>query len=110
MEGGWFDTEAIEAERFDADMEMARFEEEGARYAARSRRSAALRAAGDLEGAAEACPHGSGYPLNSLAAEHSADPYSGCGGWRCSECGSRLTASTWDGGDVQIACEIEGRA
>lgn len=90
MEGGWFDSEAIEAERFDADLEMASLEAEGNRMAARSARSRELRAT-DKAASAAACPHGGGYPLNALAAEHSNDPNAGEDGWRCSDCGSRLT-------------------
>jgi hypothetical protein len=52
MEGGWFDDEAIEQERWDADIEMAEM-------AAVGQRAAALRRAG-------ICTHGSGvgYALN----------------------------------------------
>ncbi len=109
MEGGWFDSEALADERFGADMEMASLEAEGNRLYARSQKSKALRAT-DPAAAAEMCPHGGGYPLNSLAAEHSSDPNAGEDGWRCSDCGSRLSEAKWDGGKVLVPCEIAGRS
>jgi hypothetical protein len=79
MSGGWFDEEAIADERFEADMLMASYEEEGRRYAAAGRKAKLLYFAGDLEGAAKACPHGGGYPLASLAAGYEGDPYRAAG-------------------------------
>lgn len=88
--GGWFDAEALEAERMDADLEQADFEAAGREYGRRLRQSRRLLAAGDLGGAAAACPHGSGYPLRSLAARNLGDPRAGEDGFRCSDCGSVL--------------------
>lgn len=105
MEGGWFDQEAIEDERFEADMMQRQYEEESARYMRRKQRSEEERAAGRFEAAARLCPHSGGYPLCSPAAEHESDPNAGEYGWRCSDCGSRLTASPWDGGTVAVPCE-----
>lgn len=108
-EGGWFDSEAIEAERFDADMEMAALEAAG-RRASRVRKAAkALFIAGDLDGAAKACAHrGGGYPLNSIAASNDGDPRSGQGGVRCHDCGSAVTCFAWDGKpEVIAACEFK---
>jgi len=58
MEGGWFDPEAIESERLDADMEQAELEREGNLAARALRRMRKLRAAGKLAEAAAACTHG----------------------------------------------------
>jgi len=46
--------------------------------------------AGDVAGAAAACFHGWGYPLNSLAATNVRDPLAGGDGYRCIDCGSVL--------------------
>lgn len=109
-EGGWFDAEAIEAERLDADMEQAALVAAGARYARRQRQSVRLRAAGDLAGAARACPHGGGYPLRSLAAQRSNDPAAGQEGVRCDGCGSRLSDFPFNGEcTVLVPCEIHVR-
>lgn len=107
MEGGWFDTEAIEQERFDADLEMAQMEAEGNRFALRQHQSKLLRAEGNLVAAAKKCPHSGGYPLASPAAEHENDPNAGEEGVRCWDCGSRLSAFVWDGGEVLVPCEVE---
>lgn len=100
-----YDPEAIYQ---DADIEQAAFEAEGRRLAAAAQIADGLRAAGDLEGAAKACPHGSGYPLHSLAAENASDPDAGDDGYRCCECGSRLDKAPWDGGTVLVPCEVAG--
>jgi hypothetical protein len=106
--GGWFDAEAIADERMDADMEMASLEAAGRRASRGRKRMVALRAAGDLDGAAKACRHGGGYPLDSLAARNAADPRAGEPGVRCLDCGSVLSAWPWDGGTVTAPCEIGG--
>jgi hypothetical protein len=102
----WAEVEALEDERFEADMLMAEYEAEGRRAAAAGRRSRALAAAGDLEAAAAACPHGGGYPLASPAAEHEGDPRKGEDGFRCWDCGSVLSESPF-GTDYTIvaACD-----
>jgi hypothetical protein len=105
MEGGWFDDEAIEQERFDADVLQAQYEAEGNEYARRERRMKRLRAEARWAEAAQACPHGGGFPLDSPAAQHDADPSAGESGWRCWGCGSRLNVSPWDGGHVVAPCE-----
>lgn len=105
--GHWDEMEALEQERFDADLEQASYEAQGRAYGAAKRKSETLMAAGDKAGAAAACPHGGGYPLDSPAASHSNDPYAGESGYRCCDCGSRMSASPWDGGTVTAPCEIE---
>jgi hypothetical protein len=109
MEGGWFDSDAIEAERFDADMEMASLEAQGARMHAKKQKSQALRAT-DPAASAAMCPHGGGYPLDSPAATNDGDPNAGEEGVRCWDCGSRLSDWAWDGGKVLVPCEIEGKS
>ena len=52
------------------------------------RESRQLEAAGDLEAAARACPHGGGYGLRGLAAERAGDPRAGEAGERCHDCNS----------------------
>lgn len=104
MDGGWMDQEAIDQERFDADREQAQLEAEGRSYAKRSRRAAQLRAAGRLVEASAMCPHGGGYPLDSLAARNAKDPRAGQPGIRCYDCGSVL--SDWGSqGVVLFSCE-----
>lgn len=68
-------------------------------------------AAGDIAGAASACRHGGGYPLNSLAATLNDDPGAKQHGYRCLDCGSRLSACPFDGPTkVLVPCEIPPRA
>ena len=55
MEGGWFDEEAIAAERFDADMEQAAMEAEGRAFGKRMKRVKAALATGDVDAAAKLC-------------------------------------------------------
>jgi hypothetical protein len=90
----------------DADFEQRDFEEQSARFASRERNSAKLRAEGNLPAAAKACPHGWGWPLDSLAAEHENDPNAGEDGWRCGDCGSRLDRSAFDNGMLVVPCEV----
>jgi hypothetical protein len=98
MEGGWFDSEAIEAERMDADIEMAELEARGNSIYRRMKRAKALFVAGDIAAAARACPHQGGYPLRSQAAQNSGDPAFGVSDWvRCNDCGSVLTSFPWNG-------------
>lgn len=105
-----YEMEAIEDERRAADMEMAQFEAEGARFWSKVEKMRELRAAGDFAAAAAMCPHGGGYPLDSPAAKNEADPFAGEEGVRCSDCGSRLSAFDWDGGVVTVPCELSGGA
>lgn len=97
-----YDPEAVYQ---DADIEQAQFEADGARLAADRRESERLAAEGNLVEAAEMCPHGGGYPLDSPAALNDGDPNAGEHGVRCSDCGSRLSAFAWEGGEVLVPCE-----
>src|SRR5512146_2299805 len=92
MEGGWFDQEAIEQERLDADMLQAQYESEGMEFGRRLRKAQQLFEQGKFAEAAEWCPHGGGYPLNSPAAENDGDPMAGTDpdAWRRMDCGSRM--------------------
>lgn len=74
----------------DGDIEQAELEAAGQSYAKRWRRMRKLRAAGKLAEAAAACPHGSGFPLRSVAATDTKDPRAGQDGYRCCTCGSVL--------------------
>lgn len=60
MGGGWFDRDAIDAERFDADVEQAELEAAGREHYRLRRRSLGKLLKGDPVGAAALCPHGSG--------------------------------------------------
>jgi hypothetical protein len=104
-----YEMEAIEQERFDADMLQAQYEAEGREFGRKQKLSERLRAEGKLVEAAEACPHSGGYPLASLAAEHANDPHVGEDGYRCCDCGSRMSASPWDGATVTVPCEVAAR-
>jgi hypothetical protein len=113
MEGGWFDSEAIEQERFDADLLQAQYEAEGREFARAKRRVFAALDKGDYEAAYLACPHGGGYPLRSPAALHANDPappeeYPE-GAVRCLDCGGILTDWAWDGGDPFVPIPAEHR-
>ena len=102
-DGGW------DMEREQADFDQAEMERAGRVYSRRAKASAGLRAAGNLEGAAELCPHGGGYPLASLAATGRNDPRAGEKGVRCLDCGSVLSNFPWEGPvDVWFPCEIAG--
>lgn len=102
----WAEIEALEDERRDADMQQAEYEAEGREHGRRQTKTKQLIQAGDKEGAAKTCPHSGGFPLDSLAAKYDEDPHVGADGWRCSDCGSRLSASPWDGGRVTVPCEV----
>lgn len=98
--------EALEDERFSADMEQAELEAAGRQFSRQLRRFRALLAAGKKDEAARACPHGGGYPLSSLAAGYEHDPRAGQDGVRCSDCHSVLSNFRWDGPMVVLfACE-----
>jgi hypothetical protein len=101
----YWDAEAIEAERFDADCEMAELQAQGREFGRARKTMLRLRAAGKLAEAAQACPHGAGYPLNSPAATNSSDPRAGQAGFRCVDCGSVLTG--W-AGRVIHPCDLAG--
>lgn len=93
----------------DADFEQRELEEAGRVYGARKKASELARESGDLKSAAVLCPHGGGYPLDSDAAENSGDPGAGEHGYRCSDCGSRLSESPFsnDGPtEVLVPCEF----
>jgi len=77
-------------DREQADHDQAALEAAGRASAARKRRSRALREAGDLEGAALACPHGARYGLDGSHARSVGDPRAGEHGDRCLECGSHV--------------------
>lgn len=93
----------------DADIEAAELAEAGRDFDRSLRRAKKLFLAGDLAGAAKACPHGWGYPTDALAATHSKDPRAGEPGFRCIHCGS------WFADDpfavrsprVKAACEFK---
>lgn len=107
----WFDDEALAVERLDADLEQAELEAAGREFARSLGRMHALRAAGDDMGAAKACEHGGGYPLDSLAASEGTcghvDPFAGGRGWRCRDCGSRLSSPPWEEDYTILApCEM----
>jgi hypothetical protein len=87
----------------DADIEQAELEALGSEADAMLRTMARLRAAGDLTGAAAACTHGWGYPLNSIAATNADDPRAGQDGHRCLHCGSVLRDSPFD---HMYPCEV----
>lgn len=99
--------------RFEADQLQASYEEQGRAHSRRALKvrnhlAAAISAAPHLaaklrQKAATLCPHGWGYPLDSTAATDEKDPHQGGEGWRCKECGSRLTGP---GADVVTPCEI----
>lgn len=106
MEGDpWAEIEAMEDERFEADLLQAQYEAEGREHGRRERLMRKLYAEGKLAEAAEACPHGGGYPLDSEAAANEHDPFVGEAGVRCTTCGSRLTAFSWDHGKVLFPME-----
>lgn len=99
----------------DADFEQAEFERQGREFSLRLHQAKLLYREGNLEAAARKCPHGGGFPLDSIAASEGttgfgADPNAGEDGYRCCDCGSRLSASPWDGGQVTVPCEQGERA
>lgn len=104
--------EAVLEERFEADMLQADYEQQSREFGRSLRRSAALREEGKLREAAMACPHGGGFPLNSIAASEGTtgfgvDPFAGEDGWRCCDCGSRLSAAPWDNAKLLVPCEVQ---
>lgn len=98
----------------DADLEMADLQAAGNRAARGRRRMIALRAAGKLAEAADACSHGAGYSSPSPAAVSSQDPRAAEAGYRCTDCGS------WFAGKIgyfdvrtitpTIPCELKVKA
>jgi hypothetical protein len=72
----------------DADIEMAELEVAGRAASRATKHMQQLRAAGRLQEAAAACPHGSGYRNPGEAAIHAKDPRGGLRGMRCTGCGS----------------------
>jgi hypothetical protein len=106
VSGGPFDEDVPTGLR-DADLEMAALEDAGRRFSRSAKRSRVLFAAGRIAEAAQACPHGGGYLLNSLAAVRENDPRQGQAGVRCDGCGSALSCWPWDGTpDVIAPCEF----
>ncbi len=101
--------EALESERLDADREQAELEALGRSLDKRHRRMERLLAEGKTIEAARVCSHDGGYPLRSIAAEDLGDPRKGQSGWRCSDCGSVLSASPWDDGVVTVPCDWRKR-
>lgn len=78
----------------DADIEQAEFEAESNRFWHDRKLSDRLYNDGELDRAASICPHGGGYPLDSLAAQYANDPGVNGEGWRCNDCGSRMSGET----------------
>jgi len=89
MSGGWFDPEAIEDERFEADMLQAQYEAEGNAAAERQRKVDALKAEGRLEEAVKVCSHGYVGLLKGTCSQD--DPRYGEEGSRCYDCGAVVT-------------------
>jgi len=114
-EGGWFDSEAIEAERLDADLEQAELERAGARHHRARARSRALRAQGKLAEAAAACPHGWRGPVEPdadgrVTAALASVKLSRDLARRCYECGSvlqELDPAEWSAVRIVAACIFE---
>ena len=100
--------EALEQERFEADVEQAELERLGREYGRREAKMIRAYRAGQLTVAASFCPHGSGYPLNSLAATNDRDPHAGQQGVRCSDCGSRINGFRYEVARVVVLapCEV----
>jgi hypothetical protein len=96
------------SEKMLADMEQHMLEAEGRDFGRAMKRARMYVAVGKLAEAAEACPHGWGYPLNSEAALNLHDPSASQEGWRCLHCGSRLDSDVCDNPTVTVPCEIEG--
>lgn len=88
--------EAIEAERLDADLEMAELEAAGRKADRRYRKMNALRVAGKLKDAARVCPHGWVGPVD----DETEYLY-------CYHCGSRVSEDIPP--DVLEPCVIEPR-
>lgn len=102
--------EAIEQERWAADCEQADLESLGRQNSRAHRLSGRYAESGDFARAAAVCPHGSGYPLNSLAASNDNDPREGQTGFRCTDCGSVLSADPFDFDfEVLFPCEKYAR-
>lgn len=80
----------------DGDIEMAELRAAGAQCSRQLRQSERLKQAGDLSAAADACPHGWGYPLKSLAAANEHDPREGETGVRCKHCNSVVSGFPWE--------------
>ena len=88
LDHSWpYDPEAVIQ---DADIEQAELEAAGREHANRERRACRAFRQGNPTEAARICRHGSGYPLNSPAAEHAKDPRAGSLGYRCTSCGSAM--------------------
>ena len=105
--GGFgYDPEAIYQ---DADIEMWELQSAAHEAEAMQRKSEKLKAAGDLMAAAEACPHGWGYPLNSPAAADNADPREGEKGERCHHCNSVVSDVQDLHSEVLHPCEPDWR-
>jgi hypothetical protein len=89
----------------EADFEQYELEQAGREYSARARASEKARAQGDLQKAAELCPHGGGYPLDSLAAKNSNDPRAGEKGDRCCDCGSVVSEVCNPEAEILVPCD-----
>lgn len=93
--------------RRDADILQAELEAAGNRAGRAYRRMAKLYLADLIEQAADACPHGWVYPLDSVAASEVDDPRRGERGFRCIECGSALGSDPMEGPAVVVVpCEL----
>jgi len=86
----WFDPEALEAERQEADFDQAALEASGRWHATRLRAARSALRRGDKERAAKLCPHGWRQELKGSGARE--DARHGQEGFRCLDCGSYLRA------------------
>jgi len=114
VDGGWFDPEALESERKEADFEQAALEASGRWHATRLRAARSALRRGDKERAAKLCPHGWRQELKGSGGRD--DARHGQEGFRCLDCGSYLVAvldpeqpdrPTWAAREfrVVVACE-----
>ena len=95
----------------DVDIEQAELKVAGREAFSRNKRMKTLRAAGRLDEAADICPHGGGFPLDSIAASEGTtgfgiDPFAGEEGYRCIDCGSRLSGPPWEHPTILVPCEV----
>ena len=93
-----YEDEAIDSDRLDADTLLSELQAAGRNADQKYRRMEWLRDIDlDPEGAAEICPHGWIYPLDSRAAVEMRDPSAGQPGVRCQHCGSIIDRPPYEG-------------